>query len=102
MTDFLLNALAPVLVGPLTFFVVQGAKSASGKIDALSPAIKRIAVLVAATGLTVVGDWAKTDFRCAVDATDCLANIDTDAAKSAVSAAIALLLHRLKRAKGRG
>lgn len=98
MSKFLMPILLPVIVGPLTFLVMQGAKAVSATIDALPATAKRIAVLVVASLLTLLGSWAGVDFGCNPDAgVNCLADLDKDAVKSAVAAVVAFLLHLAKK-----
>lgn len=100
MSKFLMPILLPVIVGPLTFLVMQGAKAVSATIDALPTTAKRIAVLVVATLLTMLGSWAGVDFNCDPEAAvNCLATLDKDAVKAAVGAAVAFLLHLAKKQK---
>jgi hypothetical protein len=90
--------LLPVIVGPLTFLVMQGAKAVSATIDKLPATAKRIAVLVIATALTMLGSWAGVDFNCDPDAAvSCLDTLDKDAVKSAVAAILAFVLHLAKK-----
>lgn len=98
MPKFLVPILLPLIVAPLTFLVMQGAKAVSATVDALPATAKRIAVLVIATALTMLGSWAGVDFNCDPDAAvNCLATLDKDAVKAAVSAALAFLLHLAKK-----
>lgn len=100
MSKLLMPILLPVIVGPLTFLVMQGAKAVSATIDKLPVTAKRIAVLVVASLLTMLGSWAGVDFGCNPDAAvDCLATLDKDAVKAAVGAAVAFLLHLAKQKK---
>lgn len=100
MPNFMLAAATPLIIGPLTFVVMQGCKALSATVDALPPIAKRIAVLVIATALTLLGSWAGVDFQCSQDAaTNCLATLDKDAVKAVVAAAISFLLHVAKQNK---
>lgn len=98
MSKLLMPILLPVIVGPLTFLVMQGAKAVSATIDKLPATAKRIAVLVIATALTMLGSWAGVDFNCDPDAAvSCLDTLDKDAVKSAVAAILAFVLHLAKK-----
>ena len=98
MSKFLMPILLPVIVGPLTFLVMQGAKAVSATVDALPATAKRIAVLVVATLLTMLGSWAGVDFHCDPEAAvNCLATLDKDAVKAAVGAVVAFGLHLAKK-----
>jgi hypothetical protein len=95
---FLLPVVMPVIVGPLTFVVMQGLKALSATIDALPPTAKRIAVMVVATLLTFLGSWAGVDFNCDPEAAvNCLSTIDQDAVKAAVATGLAFVLHLAKK-----
>jgi len=98
VSKLLMPILLPVIVGPLTFLVMQGAKAVSATIDKLPATAKRIAVLVIATALTMLGSWAGVDFNCDPDAAvSCLDTLDKDAVKSAVAAILAFVLHLAKK-----
>ena len=101
MSKFLMPILLPVIVGPLTFLVMQGLKAVSATIDALPPVAKRIAVLVTASLLTMLGAWSGVDLSCDPAVTDnCLANLSEDSIKAVVGAVLAFLLHYGKQKKG--
>ena len=101
MNKLMLTLAMPVIIGPLTFLVMQGAKAVSATIDALPATAKRIAVLVVASLLTMLGSWAGVDFACDPEAAvSCLATLDKDAVKAAVGAVIAFVLHLAKQKKG--
>ncbi len=98
MNKLMLTIAMPIIIGPLTFLVMQGAKAVSATIDALPATAKRIAVLVIATALTMLGSWAGVDFNCDPDAAvSCLDTLDKDAVKSAVAAILAFVLHLAKK-----
>lgn len=100
MSKLMLTIAMPLIVAPLTFLVMQGAKAVSATVDALPVTAKRIAVLVIATALTMLGSWAGVDFNCDPEAAvNCLATLDKDAVKAAVGAALAFLLHFAKQKK---
>lgn len=101
MPSFIANAVLPLIVGPLTFVVMQGLKALSGTIDALPPVAKRVAVMVVAIALTALGAASGVDFQCDVDAgVNCLTTLDKDAMKAVVGAALAYALHFAKTKKG--
>lgn len=94
MPKFLLPVLLPILLGPLTFVVMQGIKALSAAIDALPGTVKRFIVAGIAVALTLAGNAAGIDLSCNPDAgTTCLEVLDKDAVKALLSAAIAFLLH---------
>jgi hypothetical protein len=98
MNKLMLTIAMPVIIGPLTFLVMQGAKAVSATIDALPATAKRIAVLMVASLLTLLGSWAGVDFNCDLDgAVSCLDTLDKDAVKAAIGAAIAFVLHLAKK-----
>lgn len=98
MSKLLLPLVMPVIIGPLTFVVMQGLKALSATIDALPPVAKRIAVMVVATLLTILGSWAGVDFNCDPEAAvNCLATLDQDAVKAALATALAFVLHLAKK-----
>ena len=100
MPSFVTNALLPLVVGPLAFVVMQGLKSLSATVDTMPPAAKRIAVMGIAISLTALGTISGVDFQCNVDAgVNCLSQVDQDAVKAVVGAALAYAMHYAKRKK---
>lgn len=100
MPSFVINAVLPLVVGPLTFVVMQGLKALSVTVDALPPVAKRFAVMVIAIGLTALGTVSGVDFQCNAEAgVNCLADIDKDAVKAVVGAALAFVMHYAKQKK---
>lgn len=101
MPSFVMNAILPLIVGPLTFVVMQGLKALSVTVDALPPVAKRIAVMVIAIALTALGAASGVDFQCNVDTgANCLTDINADAVKAVISAALAYAIHFAKTKKG--
>ena len=101
MPSFITNALLPLIVGPLTFVVMQGLKALSVTVDALPPVAKRVAVMVIAIALTALGALSGVDLQCSVDSgVNCLNTLDKDAVKAVVGAALAYVLHFAKTKKG--
>ena len=97
MSKVLLPVLLPILLGPLTFVVMQGLKALSAAIDRLPVTIKRFLVAGIAVALTLAGKAAGVDLHCDPEAgTTCLEVLDKDAVKALLSAAIAFLLHWAK------
>ena len=97
MTKLLLSATLPLVVGPITFVLMQGLKALSKTVDALPPIAKRFAVAAIAVGLTVVAHLAGVDVACDPNGVEnCLSTLDTDAVKGIVAAAIAYALHLAK------
>jgi hypothetical protein len=100
MSKLMLPVVMPLIVGPLTFVVMQGLKALSATIDALPPIAKRISVVVVATLLTALGTWAGVDFNCDPNGVvNCLSTVDKDAVKAVMAAAIAFLMHLVKQQK---
>lgn len=94
MSGIALKVLLPVLLGPLTFVIMQALKTLSAAVDRLPPTAKRFIVAGIAVGLTLVGKVIGVDLSCDPNAgTTCLEMLDSDAVKALLSAAIAFLLH---------
>ena len=49
------STLTPLLIGPLTFAVMQGLKQLTPKLDAQSALVQRLVVMVLSVALTVIG-----------------------------------------------
>jgi hypothetical protein len=97
MTKLILSATVPLVVGPITFVVMQGLKGLSATVDALPPIAKRFAVAAIAVVLTVASHLSGVEVACDPNAAqDCLSTLDTDAVKGMVAAAIAYALHLAK------
>lgn len=102
MPSFVMNAVLPLIVGPLTFVVMQGLKGLSATVDTLPPVAKRGAVMVISIALTALGAASGIDFQCDPEfGTNCLSTLDKDAVKAAVGAALAFVLHYAKQQKGK-
>lgn len=100
MNRVMLTVLAPVIIGPLTFLAMQGAKSVSNLVDNLPPTAKRVAVMLIATALTALGTATGVAVECDPDAAvSCLSTIDKDAVKAILGAGLALALHALKQTR---
>jgi hypothetical protein len=100
MPSFITNALLPIVVGPLTFVVMQGLKSLSLTVDALPPLAKRLAVMVIAIALTALGAVSGVDFQCSTEGANCLSALDKDAVKAVIGTALAYAMHYAKQKKG--
>lgn len=97
MNAAILSLAMPLLVGPITFAIMQGLKTASATIDALNPWIKRGAVAAIAVGLTLLGKVAGISITCDPNAAvNCLTSLDNDTVKALVSAGLAYGLHLIK------
>ena len=97
MTKLILSATVPLVVGPITFVVMQGLKGLSATVDALPPIAKRFAVAAIAVVLTVASHLSGVEVACDPNGVqDCLSTLDTDAVKGMVAAAIAYALHLAK------
>ena len=97
MKTLALSLLLPVIVGPVTFVVMQALKRLSAWVDAQSPTVKRFAVALIAFGLTLAGKLTGVDIPCEPEA-NCLVALDQDAVRAVVGAALAFALHGLKNA----
>ena len=100
MTNMLLGLVGPLLVGPLTFLVVQGIKALSLTVDNLSPTVKRFAVPAIAVILSLGARAMHVDLACDVNADiNCLNTLTPDVVKGLVGAGVAFALHYLKTVK---
>jgi len=98
MNNLLLSAAIPLIIGPLTFVVMQGIKALSATVDALPLVAKRFAVAGIAIVLTVVANWAGVDVACDPNGVEnCLNTLDKDAVKGVLAAGIAFALHLAKK-----
>lgn len=97
MKSLALSLLLPLIVGPVTFVVMQTLKRLSAWVDGQSPTVKRFAVALIAFALTLVGKLTGVDIPCDAD-TNCLAVLDHDTIKALVAAGLAVSLHHLKKA----
>jgi hypothetical protein len=97
MQSALLSLALPLLVGPITFAIMQVLKTASAKVDALPSVAKRFAVAAIAVALTFGAKAAGVDLHCdlSTDA-NCLTALDQDTVKALVGAALAFGMHFLK------
>ena len=86
-----------LVIGPLAAVIVQGAKRYIGWIDQLPAWQKRAFVLVTATALTALGAVTGVEFAVTGEDVSVLANLDAEAVKAALAAAVAFLLHALKK-----
>jgi len=98
MNKLLLSATIPLIIGPLTFVVMQGLKALSATVDALPGVAKRFAVAGIAIVLTVLASLTGVDISCDPNGVEnCLSTLDKDAVKSVLAAGIAYLLHLAKK-----
>ena len=98
MNKLVLSAAIPLLIGPLTFVVMQGLKALSTTVDALPSVAKRFAVAGIAVVLTIVASLTGVDISCDPNGVEnCLSTLDKDAVKAILAAAIAYLLHLAKK-----
>lgn len=98
MNKLLLSATIPLIIGPLTFVVMQGLKALSATVDALPSVAKRFAVAGIAIVLTVLASLTGADISCDPNGVEnCLSTLDKDAVKSIIAAGIAYLLHLAKK-----
>lgn len=98
MNNLILSAAIPLIIGPLTFVVMQGLKALSLTVDKLPPLAKRFAVAAIAIVLTVVANAAGVNIACDPSGMqDCLATMDKDVVKAVLAAGIAYLLHLTKK-----
>ncbi len=95
MKSLALSLLVPLLVGPMSFALMQSLKRLSAMVDALSPVAKRFAVATIAVVLTMAGRFAGVEVPCEQDV-NCLPALTQDSLKAIVAAALAFILHWLK------
>lgn len=99
MPSFLTPVVLPIILGPLTFVVMQLLKQASNAVENLPPMMKRFVVAGIATALTLVGTATGVDLSCNQElSATCLDVLDKDAVRAVLSAGIAFLLHYAKNA----
>lgn len=95
MKSLALSLLVPLLVGPMSFALMQSLKRLSAMVDALPPVAKRFAVATIAVVLTMAGRFAGVEIPCEQDV-NCLPALTQDSLKAIVAAALAFILHWLK------
>jgi hypothetical protein len=100
MKSLALSLLAPLVVGPLSFALMQSLKRLSAVVDALPPVTKRFAVTAIAIGLTVAGRVAGIEVPCEQDV-NCLPALTQDSLKAILAASLAFILHWLKQQKAK-
>ena len=99
MSSLLLSLLGPVVIGPLTFLVMQALKHSTTVVDALPPIAKRMVVAGIAVVITLIASLTGVPIHCDVASdVNCLTLLDHDTVKAVVAAAVAFLLHALKNA----
>lgn len=86
-----------LVIGPLAAVIVQGAKRYIGWVDQLPAWQKRAFVLVTATALTALGAVTGVEFAVTGEDISLLNNLDAEAVKAALAAAVAFLLHAVKK-----
>ena len=97
MSTLLLSLLGPVVIGPLTFLLMQGLKAGTTLVDGLPPLAKRLVVAGIAMVITLVASLTGVPIHCDVQAdVNCLTMLDHDTVKAVVAAGVAFLLHALK------
>lgn len=95
MKTLLLTSLIPLVVGPITFLVMQNIKHASRWVDSLPPAAKRLVVMLIAVGLTALGHAAGVEIQCdPTSGINCLADLNKDAVSAIISTTVAFLMHQ--------
>lgn len=101
MNSAILSLALPLLVGPITFAVMQVIKTASAKVDALPSVAKQVAVAAIAVALTFGAKAAGVDLHCdlSTDA-NCLTALDQDTVKALIGAGLAYAIHFVKPKKG--
>lgn len=102
MKSLALSLLAPVLVGPVTFLLMQYLKKASGWVETQPSTVKRLLVAVIAFVLTFLAHLTGVTLPCDVNSgINCLATLDNDAVKALVASALAYLIHGTKKTFGK-
>lgn len=100
MDFFKLKALEygmALVIGPLAAVIVQGAKRYIAWVDQLPAWQKRAFVLVTATALTALGAVTGVEFAVTGEDISLLNNLDAEAVKAALAAAVAFALHAVKK-----
>lgn len=98
MSGLLLSVLGPVVIGPLTFLIMQQLKHVSAAVEKLPVTAKRFAVAGIAGVLTLISSVTGVAVPCDVSAdVNCLPLLDKDVVKALVSAAVAFGIHALKK-----
>lgn len=98
MKTMILSVVVPLIIGPLTFMLMQGIKHASRWVDSLPPIAKRFAVLLIAAAITGVSHAVGVDVRCDPSGEiNCLSELDKDAVSAMLSAAIAFFMHQYRK-----
>ena len=97
MRSLLLTAAVPLLLGPLTFVVMQQLKLLSTVVDNLPVSVKRFAVAGIAILLTVIAKATGVELACDANAVEsCLTTLDQDAVRAVLAAGVAYVLHLAK------
>lgn len=97
MSSLLLSLLGPVVIGPLTFLVMQVLKNSNTVVEGLPPLVKRMVVAGIAVAMTLIASFTGVPIHCDVASeVNCLTLLDHDTVKAVVAAAVAFLLHALK------
>ena len=97
MRTLILQAAIPLLLGPLTFVVMQQLKLLSAAVDTMPTALKRVMVAGIAVFLTVIAKATGVELACDANAAEsCLAALDQDAVRAALAAGVAYVLHLAK------
>lgn len=86
-----------LVIGPLAAIIVQGAKRYVAWIDQLPAWQKRAFVLVTATALTALGAVTGVEYAVTGEDISLLHNLDAEAVKASLAAAVAFLLHAFKK-----
>jgi hypothetical protein len=94
MRNLIISSAMPLLLGPLTYVVMQQIKMLSTHVDALPATAKRFAVAAIATVLTVFSSETGVVVTCDLAANaSCLSTIPQDAIRAALAAGLAYVLH---------
>ena len=97
MSNLLLSLLGPVVIGPLTFLLMQALKATTTLVDGLPPLAKRLVVAGIAMVVTLIASLTGAPIHCDVaSGVNCLTLLDHDSVKAVVAAVVAYALHALK------
>ena len=97
MSGLILGILGPIVIGPLTFALMQGIKTVNGAVDTMPPMMKRITVAAIALVLTALAKVTGAPITCDLAGdTNCLTLLDNEAVKALVASVVAFALHWLK------
>lgn len=100
MKDFvtmkLIGLLLPVILGPITYYAMQGLKALIGIVDRAPSHVKQALVFVIGPLLAALATFSNQELACGTSCT--LTDIGPTFIKGVIASGIAFLLHHLKKA----